>query len=110
MTVAYYHDNVVGERANIDVRELEFDDVNVEHLARHDVRPADAFGVLAAAPRFFRNLPDRAGTHVMIGPTSTGDFFYMSLAITAKQGVWRPVTAWRLGRRALDLYNKGVNT
>jgi len=99
---------VVGEPEEIEVLELEFDEENVEHLAGHEVTPDDIFAVLLNAPRFFRNLPDRSGTHIMIGPDGKREFFYVSLAPTGVGGSWRPVTGWRLGRKALRIYNKGM--
>jgi hypothetical protein len=43
----------------------------------------------------------------MIGPDASGQFFFISLAPTGQPGKWRPVTGWRLGRRAMRLYDSG---
>jgi hypothetical protein len=87
---------MVGEQADIEVTGFEFNDDNTSHLARHDVTPMDISAVNGNSPRYFHNLPDRAGSHVMIGPDD--------------RGVWRPVTGWRMTRReALRLYElRGV--
>jgi hypothetical protein len=91
----------------IDPDDLDFDQENIDHLARHGVTMKDAFEVLYNAPRFFLNQPNRTGTHVMVGPDLEGRFFLISIEPTQREGVWRPVTAWKLGRHGLRIYNKG---
>ena len=44
----------------------------------------------------------------MIGADEAGQFLFVVLALTGTAGKWRPVTAWMPGRRALNLYNKGM--
>lgn len=100
---------MAGDPESVGVLALQFDQANVDHLARHDVTPQQVQDVLLKAPRFFRNLPDRSGTHVIVGPNSEGTFFFIVLAPTGQRGNWRPVTGWRLGRRAQDLYERGVD-
>jgi hypothetical protein len=68
--------------------------------------PSRLYDVLAIAPRFFLNLPGRGGTHVVIGPDREGQFCYISM-VEVTPGRWRPVTGWKLGRRAERLYNSG---
>ena len=43
---------------------------------------------------FFRNLPDRGGSHVMVGYDDRGRALYVSIRPTATEGRWRVVTAW----------------
>ena len=99
---------MVGEPAEIDVVELEITDENAGHLARHGVTRENVLDVLRQAPRFFHNLADRGGSHVMIGPDSTGRFFYIAIRPTITQGRWRPVTGWPMNRRgAMQIYESG---
>jgi hypothetical protein len=98
---------VVDRPAAIDVIGLEFDDVNVEHLARHGVTPDDLWSVLLTAPQFFMNLPDHGGSHVMLGPDERGRFFYASIVQVGTTGVWRPITGWPIrSARARRLYRE----
>ena len=99
---------MVRGRADIEVEELEWDDENIEHLAKHGVTQAAAESVLAIAPRFFENLHGRGGSHVMVGPDRDGRYLYVSLIESEIYiGVWHPVTGWPLGRRGPRLYNSG---
>ncbi len=69
MTLAYYARRVgegVGEPADIEVDDLDWDAQNVEHIARHDVMPEDVEFALRNGARFFLNLPGRSATHVMV--------------------------------------------
>jgi hypothetical protein len=97
---------MTGDPDWIAVWDLEFDQKNVNHLAEHEVAPEDVLAVLLNAPRFFRNLPDRSGTHVMIGPDANGQFFFIALAPRPIEGLWRPITGWRLGRRGEEFYRR----
>jgi hypothetical protein len=90
---------VVGEPDDIEVLDFTFDEVNLDHLAAHGVRASDVYSVLHGSPRFFRDLPDRAATHVMIGEDNTGRFFYIAISPTMSSGFWRPITGWTLTRR-----------
>jgi hypothetical protein len=101
---------VVGEPTpEIEVSSFEWDDDNEEHLyqERHGwVTIADVTDVHLNAPRYFRNLPDRGGTHVLIGPSFEGRFFYIVLAPTKEEGRWRPITGWKLtAKKGRQLYN-----
>lgn len=58
---------MVGDSDDLEIAAFDWDDANVRHIARHGVTPEDAEYVLANGPLFFRNLPGRSATHVMIG-------------------------------------------
>src|SRR3954463_16631775 len=90
---------MVGERVNITVLDLIWDAVNEDHFYRHHIRRADVMSVLHGEPRFFLNLPNRAGTHVMLGSTAVGVFFLVTMRRTDIPDVWRPITGWHLGDR-----------
>ena len=98
---------MVREPEDIEVLELDFDEDNIPHLAGHAVTVADVFAVLDNAPRYFRNLPGRGASHVMIGPDAEGRYFYIPLTQTATAGRWRPITGWPMNRRRAErLYDK----
>ena len=98
---------MVGEPEEIDVQEFEWDEWNTAHLAEHGVLRSDVDAVRLNAPLFFANLPDRSGSHVMIGPDAAGGFFYVVLVESERAGVWRVITAYRYARRrALRYYRR----
>jgi len=99
---------MVGEPEDIDVEELEFDEHNISHLAQHGVSREAVEEVQRNAPRYFRNLPDRSGSHVMIGPDENSKFLLVVLRPPATTRRWRPVTAWPLGRRGPRLYDRSA--
>jgi hypothetical protein len=99
---------VVGERAYIDVQDFQFDQTNTLHLARHGISKEKVQAVVARVPRYFKNLPGRTGSHVMVGPDSEGRFIYVVLGSGTHPGQWYPITGWRLTRRrGQQLYSKG---
>ena len=98
---------MVGDPSQIDVQDLEWDEGNLAHLADHGVQRTEVDAVLQNAPQFFANLPERSGTHVMLGPNANGRFLYVVLAESARRGVWRVITAYRYSRRrALRYYRR----
>lgn len=74
------------EPEGIDVQEFEWDEWNIAHLSQHGVTPDKADEIRTVAPRFFHNLPDRAGTHVVIGPDSQQNFYYIVLRPMGRPG------------------------
>ena len=76
------------------VYDLEFDDDNIEELARHGVSLEEAFQVLDDRPRFFQNKRPHAAAVIMIGSTHGGRLLTMPLAETPIAGLWRPASGW----------------
>ena len=96
---------MVGERDDsIEVLSFDWDDFNVNHVARHDVSREDVEFVLTMAPLFFRNLHGRSATHVMVGRDSLGRVLYVPIFCVEWPGVWRVISAWesRFARRLLE--------
>lgn len=77
----------------IDVEGLLFDDVNEAKFAGHEVLVAEVQEVYDNEPRFYRNGPDRRGSHVMLGPTDSGKLLAVPIEDIG-DGIWRPVTAF----------------
>jgi hypothetical protein len=92
---------LVGDRDEIQVSALEWDEQNTEHIRRHEVEPEDVEFALANTPLFFRNLPGRSATHIMVGQDHTGRILYVALVCVDWPQVWRVITAWesRFARR-----------
>lgn len=56
------------------ITELEFDDYNMEELARHQIRPQEVLQLLENAFTVRRNRRDRSGQRQLIGRTNGGPF------------------------------------
>lgn len=79
----------------IRVDELEWDETNLEHCARHGLTAEIAESVRSKEPEFFRETrKGRTGTHAMLGPSTEGRFWTIKLKRTSREGVWRPITGW----------------
>jgi hypothetical protein len=97
----YYTFHVVGRSVRIVIEDFVWDEEIEEHFARHWLSQDDVLAVAKSDFLGFENLPDRGGTHVMIGPDEAGRILYVSIRPTSTSGLWEPVTGWesRLGRR-----------
>ena len=63
---------MVGDPDSIDVDGVVWDDEIEVHFGRHDVSYADVLAVRSSEPMKFRNLEDRGGSHVIVGPGQSG--------------------------------------
>jgi hypothetical protein len=95
---------------NSEIREFEWDEGtgrNVDHIALHEVTPADVEEVLDNAPRFARSNRDEGATHFMLGPTKAGRFLFAAIVETPITGRWYVVTAYWMSRTRADrIYNR----
>jgi hypothetical protein len=75
---------------------LEFDSRNLEHLARHGLDDTTVWDILLGEPAFFEQVLDssRSGTHLMVGPASTGRHWTVVIVEVEPRGTWRPITGW----------------
>jgi hypothetical protein len=76
----------------LSIEAFQWDDVNVAHLVDHDVTVRMVAQVRNNNPLFFRNVPARTASHIMIGVTDDGRHLRVSL-IEVTPGLWRPITA-----------------
>lgn len=60
--------------------------------------------MLVGHPLFYRNLPGRRASHVMIGRDGRGRSLYIALLAVTEVGNWFPVTGWQsaLAHRLLE--------
>ncbi|MBI2872567.1 MAG: hypothetical protein HYY00_05175 [Chloroflexi bacterium] len=74
------------------IGELQWDDDNVEHIARHNVTPAEVeevcFGVHIAAK-------EEGGRYVLSGQSTGGRYLNVVVERVGK-GVFRPITAFEM--------------
>jgi len=100
---------MVGEAVLITVDNFDWDGQNVEHIARHDVSPAEVEYALRNGASFFRNLQGRSATHIMIGIDQRGRVLYVPILRIEWPGKWRVISAWesRFARRLIsDRWNQ----
>lgn len=89
--------------ASIDVDALVFDDENEAKFAAHGLTVEDVQQVLDNRPRYYRNLPGRRASHVMLGPTFDGEMLVVPLELY-EDALWRPVTAFPPTRDQVHRY------
>lgn len=78
----------------IKVYDLEWDDGNLDEIARHQVTAIEVFQVLDGSPVFVRNKKQHQARLIMIGPTAGGRILSVPIAETPVDGLWRPATGW----------------
>ncbi len=77
----------------MDVRELEFDEANEEHLARHGIRTREVRQILEN--RFLtRRNPKSPDGILVLGRTNGGRYLTVVMAPTSDPVRWRPITGW----------------
>jgi uncharacterized DUF497 family protein len=80
--------------ARITIYFLEFDDHNVEHLARHAIAPEE-IEQLTGNPYVTARNPRVAENRIfMIGRTDGGRMLTIVLEATHDDATWRPITGW----------------
>ncbi len=89
------------------VEEWEWDDGNLDELARHGLNWRVVEQVARAAPRFRRNKRGRAATHQMIGPDRSGAIWCICIVESpVRQGLWRAITGWKAGQAEREWYRR----
>jgi uncharacterized DUF497 family protein len=72
---------------------FEWDDRNVEHLARHAVSVADIEQLTGNSNIIVRNFRTGVDRFYLIGHTNGRRCLTVSIEATDDPGVWRPITA-----------------
>lgn len=73
---------------------LQFDDTNIEHLARHGIVPEEVEQITGNEYVTARNRRDSQNRICMIGRTDGGRMLTVVLEATYDDGIWRPITGW----------------
>jgi hypothetical protein len=77
------------------IDEWQWDDANLDELARHGLGRHAVEQVSEESPRFRRNKGGRAATHQMIGPDRGGRLWVICIApVPGVSGLWRAITGW----------------
>jgi hypothetical protein len=87
----------------IAIRRLIWDDWNVEHIARHQVTPAE---VEATCKSDFILLSGKKGRLVIVGPTWKRRMLAVILDPEPEEGVYYPVTAYPASRKLRRVYQQ----
>ena len=77
-----------------DAEDLQFDEANEEHLARHGITPAEAMEVWLDDPVFAPNRKGLAATWLMVGRTAGGRALTIAVLGIEQLRVLRPITGW----------------
>lgn len=98
---------MVGESARIALNGFNWSERAIEHLAEHDVTPADVEFVRAHDPLVYRTKPGefRYATHALLGRDGHSRSLIVFISATDEPGIWRVHTAYR-ARLAHDLLER----
>lgn len=84
----------------IRIRGWDFDERNRAHLARHEIDDNLVWDVWAGNPILVPNKPGRSGSHLMIGPDSSGRLWTIVIVpVNDDLGLWRAITGWPSERK-----------
>ncbi len=92
-----------------EIREFEFDDRNLRHLASHEIDANLVLDILTGEPVIAVNEPrhNRSGSHLMIGPSAMGRYWtIVIIEVDSEAGVWRPITGWPSTQKELELWRR----
>jgi uncharacterized DUF497 family protein len=86
----------------VQIHELQWDDSNVAHIARHDISPDEVEDVC-----FSLHIRERSENkkYILSGQTSNGRYLHVVLA-GADKGLFRPITAFEMSDNDKRSYRK----
>ncbi len=89
----------------MEIREFEWDDNNIEHIARHGVFPDEVEDVAFDDDPWIRK--GRKGTRYMLGYTVAGRYLFVVYVLQGK-GIARVITSMDMDDKTKKLYKKRV--
>ena len=89
----------------MEIREFEWDDNNIEHIARHGVFPDEVEDVAFDNNPWIRK--GRKGTRYMLGYTVAGRYLFVVYVLKGK-GIARVITSMGMDDKTKKLYKKRV--
>jgi uncharacterized protein len=87
----------------MEIREFEWDDNNIEHIARHDVFPDEVENVAFDDDPWIRK--GRKGTRYVLGYTVAGRYLFVVYVLKGK-GIARVITSMDMDDKTKKLYKK----
>lgn len=78
------------------IEEWEWDDDNIEHLARHGLTPELIQDeIWLEAPKYNANRAGRIASHIMVGPDRSGRLWTVCIVQSEEDpATWRAITGW----------------
>jgi len=87
----------------MEIREFEWNDINTEHIARHNVSPDEVEDVAFDDEPWIRK--GRKGTRYMLGYTIGGRYLFIVYSLKS-MGIARVITAMDMDEKTRKLYKK----
>jgi uncharacterized DUF497 family protein len=87
--------------------DLDFDDENEAHLARHGITPLEAHQVFVGKPIFVPNRKGLTATWLMLGDTAGGRTLTVAVLCLETQRRLRPITGWNSTAGELTRWRQG---
>ena len=87
----------------MEIREFDWDDDNIEHIARHQVSPDEVEDVAFDDEPWIRR--GKKGTRYMLGFTISGRYLFV-VYVLKRKGVARTITAMDMDSKTRKLYKK----
>jgi hypothetical protein len=90
------------------IEEWEWDDANIDHLARHGITPELVEDeIWQEAPKYNTNRPNRAASHFMVGRDRSGVMWTICiLRVSRDPAIWRAITGWRSKPQEIGWYRR----
>lgn len=96
------------QEAELEVDDLEWDDANEDHCARHGVTPTLVETIVETikddAPKFYANREGRTGTHMMIGSDELDRLWTIIILPAGAPGRRKAITGWPSTNTEIGLY------
>ncbi len=89
----------------MEIKEFQWDDNNIEHIARHNVYPDEVEDVAFDDDSWIKK--GRKGTRYMLGYTIAGRYLSVVYDLKSK-GVARVITAMDMDDKSRKLYKKRI--
>jgi uncharacterized DUF497 family protein len=87
------------------INELEWDDENIEHIARHKVSPKEVEDVC-----FGLHISEKSGGSRYVLSGQSGEGRYLNVVVERiSKGLFRPITAYQMNEGQKARYRKRVD-
>jgi uncharacterized protein len=86
------------------IENLNWDDYNIEHIARHQVTPREVEEVCFSTSIYTRDSPDR---YIVSGQSGSGRYLNVVIEKIGK-GLYRPVTAFEMSDKYRQVYKRAT--
>jgi len=85
----------MDESDDVEIRDFEFDEFNLRHLAAHGPDAALIWDVWLDEPVVVPDRPRHSGTHLLVGKDVFGTLWTIAIVrVDDELGLWRPITGF----------------